>query len=169
MKRIAFICFVLGTLPFLIKAQTKYGHLNFNNIVALMPESKKADETLKGYRDQLVAEGQKMAEELKKSVDNFYKEVNAGTMAPAAQAKEEEALNKQQQKIIEYEQEVAQKVQIRREELLQPIVEKLENTVKEIAEADGFRMIFDTSLFNAILYAESSVDIADKVKAKLGL
>ena len=149
--------------------QNKPGHLNFNNLIVLMPESKAADEALKKYQDELVAKGTEMANTFKTKAEAYYKKVQGGTIAPAAQAAEEAELKKEQEAILKYEQEVSAKVQEKRQELLKPIIEKAENAINQVAKEKGFTVIFDTSLFNTVLYADTSVDIMDLVKAKLGL
>ena len=78
-------------------------------------------------------------------------------------------MQKQQTDIQAYEQEVSQKIQEKRNELLQPIMEKAQNAINSVAKDQGYIMVFDSSVFNAILFAEESEDIMVFVAAKLGL
>lgn len=147
----------------------KYGHLNFGNLVALMPETKSADETLAQYQKQLIAEGEKMVEKFQEDYGEFVKKAQSGTMTPKDQQEKQLALQKRQQEIIAYEQEVMEKVDKRRQELLEPIINKAQQAIDEYAKANGYAMIFDTSVFNAVLYARESDDLLPAIKAKLGL
>ena len=54
-------------------------------------------------------------------------------------------------------------------QLLKPIFEKADAAIKAIGKEGGFQMIFDSSTFNVLLFAEDSADIMPLVKAKLGL
>ena len=59
------------------------------------------------------------------------------------------------------------KIQKKREEILGPILQKIENTIKAVAQEKGYVMVFDTSVYNAVLFAEESVDIMAEVKSRL--
>ena len=147
----------------------KYGYLNFGNVVAMMPDTKAADATLEAYQKQLVAKGEEMAKAFQTDYAKLVQDVQAQSLSPKQQAEREQALQKKQQEILAYEQEVIKKVQIRREELLKPIVEKVQKAVEDVGKENGYKMIFDTSVFNAILYVKDSDDVLPLVKAKLGL
>ena len=41
--------------------------------------------------------------------------------------------------------------------------------VEQVAQENNFQLIFDTSMFNAVLFAAESEDVMPMVKAKLGI
>jgi outer membrane protein len=93
---------------------------------------------------------------------------NAGIITPA-QAKVMEAdLQKQQEAIDKYRQEITGQLEQKRQELLKPILEKIDIAIKAIGKENGYAMIFDISA-GSMLYAMESQDITGLVKAKLGL
>lgn len=147
----------------------KYGHLNFGTVLSAMPETKAADKTLEDYQKQLVAKGEKMAGDFQKKVTDYYEKVQSGELTPKAQEDIANALQKEQMDIQAYEQEVSQKIQEKRNELLKPIIEKAQNAINAVAKDQGYIMIFDSSVFNAILFAGEAEDIMVFVAAKLGL
>ena len=147
----------------------QYGHLNFNNLIVLMPESKSADEALKTYQEELVEKGEKMDQEIRKKILDFSKMVDSGQMSPAEQAKKEKELLAEREAIRKFEVDASRLVQEKRQELLNPIVEKARSAIAEAAKENNCVMVFDTGLFNAILFADESIDLMPKVKAKLGL
>jgi len=162
----AFI-FLMMTLT-VMEAQ-KYGHLNFGNLIELMPETEAADAELETFQADLIAEGRKMAETFQEEYGAFVTAVQGGEVPPKEQqAKQQELQNKQQQ-IVAFEQELVQKVQAKRQELLAPIVERAEKVIAEVAKENGYVMIFDTSSFNAILFAEAAEDIMPTIKARMGI
>ncbi len=169
MKKIFLSLFLLSIANIYATAQGKYGHLNFGNLISSMPETKAANSELEAYQKQLVAKGEEMATAFRAKLEEFYQNVSQGTMAPAEQQKQEAALQKEQQEIAAYEQEVVQKVQQKRNELIQPIVEKAENAIQEYGDENGYILIFDTSIPNAILFAEQTDDLMPAIKAKLGI
>ena len=145
----------------------KYGHLNFGNLLAAMPETQAADKELDAYQKQLVAKGEKMAKDFQNEVQAYFQA--AQNMAPVKAQEREQELQQKQQEILNYEQEVAQKVNQKRQQLLKPIIEKANNVIAQVAKEQGYVMVFDTSVFNAVLFAKDSEDIMVFVAAKLGL
>lgn len=145
----------------------KYGHLNFGNLLSAMPETKAADANLEAYQKQLVTKGEDMAANFQNKVADYVN--NAQTMSPVQARETEEALEKERQSILAYEQEVIQKVNNKRAELLQPIIDKAEKAIADVAKEQGYTMIFDSSIFNALLYAGEAEDIMAFVAAKLGM
>lgn len=166
MRKFAILAFLMITSATVGMAQ-KYGHLNFGTLLAAMPETKAADQQLADFQKQLVAKGEKMAAEFQKKVEDFYK--NQQTMTPVQATELQKKLEGEQQSILAYEQEIVQKINGKREELLKPIIDKAQKAIDEVAKEQGFTMIFDSSMFNTILFAEESVDVMVFVAAKLGL
>ena len=68
-----------------------------------------------------------------------------------------------------YEQDITQQLNQAREELLVPIITDAEKAIADVAKANGYSMVFDTSMFNAVLFAAESVDIMNQVKERLGI
>ncbi len=155
---------VLGTA----QAQ-KFGHINVGNILVLMPETKGADSLLQLYQDSLVAVGESRADSLKEDILAFSKDYNEGLLTPKQAETKRAALEQRHQAILAYEQQVQNWVAMKREELLTPILEKLQNAIDEVGKEGGYYMIFDTSVVNTILYAQESDDLAPLVKKKLGI
>lgn len=150
-------------------AQEKYGHLNFGSLISSMEETKAADSELDAYQKQLVGKGEEMAKQFQKDYQAVVKEAQAGNLTPAQQQQKEKELSDKRDEILAYEQDVKQKVEGKRQELLTPIIERAEAAVREVAAEQGFSMIFDTSVFNAVLFAEDADDVMPLVRAKLGI
>jgi len=167
MKKLLFL-FLLSGIAMTASAQ-KYGHLNFGNLLSLMPETKAADEALKKFQQDAVAKGDTMAKKFQEKYIAAAKDVQEGKLSPLQQQQTEDALKKEQETIVAYQQDINQKVQEKREELLTPIIDKAEKAIAEIAKTNGYLMVFDTSVFNAILFAQDSDDVMPLVKEKLGI
>ena len=145
----------------------QYGHLNFGNLLSSMSETKAADSALEAFQKQLVAKGEQKV----KALQTKYKEYSGKIegVSPNQAKKWEDELTKMQQDIAKYEQEVQQQVVKKRQDLLKPIIEKAQKAIDEVAKEKGYAMIFDSSVFNSILYGAESTDIMIFVTAKLGL
>ncbi len=169
MKKILLAISVFTLLAGIAMGQEKYGHLNFGNLISAMPATKTADSDLEAYQKQLIAKGEDMAKSFQEQYSKFVADVQSGTLAPVKQQEMQTKLQEEQQKLMQYDQEIRQKVQAKRTELLEPIVAEAEKAISEVAKENGYVMIFDSSVFNAILYTKEADDILDLVKAKLGL
>lgn len=145
----------------------KYGHLNFANLLAEMPETAAAEADLKTYNDSLVNVGETMVTNLRTRVAEV--EAQMDDLAPKRVAELRVELTEQQQGIARFEQQMGVDINQRRQQLLGPIIEKLRAAVDAVAEEEGYTFIFDTSQFNTLLYARDEDDVMPQVKAKLGL
>lgn len=160
---------LLAGLTTSLSAQESYGHLNMGDLVASMSETTEADSLLRLYRDSLSAAVDTMTAVLYTDYQNLVKQVESGDLPPVQQQKLETGLQNQQQQLAQFQQMIPQLVQQRREKLLLPIVQKAEAAIRKVARDNGYKMVFDTSLFNAVLFAQDSRDIMPLVMSELGI
>jgi outer membrane protein len=164
-KRILTIAIVFAA--FAVNAQ-KIGHLNSGNIITLIPETAKADSGLILHRNDLMMEGDSIAKAFESEYKVFVEAYKAGTLSALQSQKRQEDLQKKQQYLQAYAQEIEERVANLRRQLLQPILAKLDEAIRAVAKENGYSFIFDTST-GATLYAAESDDVAPLVKKKLGL
>ena len=160
-----FLCVVTFST---ISAQ-KIGHLNSGNLIMSIPEAQSAEKELATYRDQLIAALEKKGEALQMDALKLQQEYDSGALSQVKAQEKQAALLKRDQDLRQEEVEVGNKVAKKREELLKPILDKVDKALKELGKEEGYSMIFDSSIFNAVLYLEESDDVMPKIKAKLGL
>jgi outer membrane protein len=105
-----------------------------------------------------------MLEQLQQDYGVLQQKVQSGDLSPKQQEEEAQKLQAREQEIAAFEQDMRKQVSDKREELLGPIYEKVNQAIKDVAEENGFQFIFDQ---NVLLYAEDSQNVNDLVKAKL--
>lgn len=147
----------------------KFGHINVGNVLILMPDTKMADSSLQVFQDSLVAIGNLRADSLKNDILLFSQQYNGGLLTPLQAQEQQAALEQRHKEIQDLEQQVQTWVAAKREELLTPILEKLQKAIDEVGKEETYYMIFDTSVLNTILLARESDDIAPLVLKKLGI
>ena len=147
----------------------KYAHINFGMLLEAMPATAEANAKLETMQNDLVAEGEAMATEFEAGVEKFRAEQASGNFTPVQLQAKQKALEAKQQAIAKYEQDITQQLNQAREELLVPIITDAEKAIADVAKANGYSMVFDTSMFNAVLFAAESVDIMSQVKERLGI
>lgn len=167
MKKV--VVLAVGLLLSVAGSAQKYGHVNFGTLVSMLPETGAADTALLAYQQQLYAKGEEMAKAFQSNYEAFVKDVQSGSLTPVQQQTRQEELQKKQQEIIQYEEDMQQMAAKKREELLAPIIEKAQKAIEEIAKSNGYVMIFDTSIFNSVLFAQEADDIMPLLKTRLGI
>lgn len=169
MKKILLVSALVLSALATLTGQDRYGHLNFGNLIAQMPEAVTANDSLEIIQAGMVAQGEAMAAQFQRDATAFITAVQGGTLTPVQQQQQQAALEQRQVEIQNYEQVIVASIEQQRNAMLTPIVERAQNAVEEVAKENGFVMIFDTSIFNAVLHADETEDIMPLVKAKLGI
>lgn len=162
--------FVAAALLFLaigVQAQ-KFGYLNSAQLLSELPEVKAADSELETYQKQLMSSGEAMVKAFESKYNQYAKEASEGLLSKVQMQEKEGELGLEQQKIQQYEVEVQQKIVKKREQLYQPILDKVKVAIEAVGKEKGYTMIFDASN-GTILHANDSDDVMGLVKAKLGI
>ena len=147
----------------------KFGHLNSGNLLELMPEVKAGDAELEKLQKASLEKMQQRVKALEDKFQMLREKAAEGGMSPVQQRQAEDDLNRERESILKEEQELTQKMQQKRIDLLQPIFDKVNKAIEDVGKENGYTMIFETSQFNAILFAADADDVMPLVKAKLGL
>jgi outer membrane protein len=156
-------------LPFAGIAQKplKFGHINKQEVIALMPERDSAVVKLQDFGKSLEDQLSAMQVELNKKVEEL--KTKEATLSDLVKRTKYEEISGIQTRIQEFQQSAQQEYQQKQVELLQPITEKLDKAITDVGKENSFTYIFDTSS-NTIPYISSdSQDITPLVKAKLGI
>jgi outer membrane protein len=162
-KLIALVAVIL-TLSFSANAQ-KFGHINFQQLIQVMPESIAAQETLKQFAAELEGQYTAMQQELQTKSQEYVAQME-GMTATIRQAKESD-LQALQQRIQTFGQGAQQEVQQKEQEILAPIFEKARTALSEVAKEQSLLYVFEV---NGLLYhSAESVDMFPLVKTKLGV
>ncbi len=168
MKSVFKICLIAIMLVSagLVQAQTlKFAHIDMQALIAVMPETTAAQKTLeaqaKGLEDQLAS----MQKEFQTKLAEYTQK--ADSLSDIVRQAKEEDLQNLQQRIQTFNQSAQQKLQQKQGELMQPIVDKANQTLETVAKEQGVIYVFDV---NAVHYkSNASIDLLPLVKAKLGI
>lgn len=144
----------------------KYGYVNSALILSEMPDMKAAESNLEGMQTQLQKKGKMMVEAFQADYATLEERVRAGTMAPKEQQEETAKLEKRQQEIQQFEQEMVNDLQEKRASLLEPIYKNVNEAIEAVAKEGGYQLIFDQQV---LLFGEEAADVSAQVRAKLGI
>jgi len=159
---------VIGLGQGVMAQSFKFGHINSDELFMLMPERDTLIAQLEAYQTELA----NMEEIMQVEFNNKYNDyVNtAETLTDLVRTTKEEELQSIQEKINNFRQRAQQDMQQKQAELTQPVLQKAEKAIKEVAKENGFTYIFDLSRGPIIYFDEAvSTDILSMVKTKLGI
>ena len=146
----------------------KYGFVNSSQLLVSMPEVKTADSQLEAYQKQMISKGEEMVKEFETEYNTYLAQVNSGELSQIQMQQLEGQLAQEQQAIQAYEVEVQNKIAVKKQELYQPILEKVQQVVDQYGKEQGYTMIFDASI-GGILFANTGDDLMPALKSKLGI
>lgn len=158
---------VMALLTVTAMAQApKIGHVNFNELVQLMPEADNARAQIASASKEAEDTYKSMAEEFQNKFQQ-YQEKGQTWSETIRQTKEAE-LNDIQQRIQQFEQTVQQELAQQQQKLMAPIYEKAKKTVNQIAKAKGLTVVFETT---SVLYldANQTIDITKEARKALNI
>ena len=154
---------------FTVQAQTKVGHINSSLLIESMPEADSIQKKLAVEQEQW-----------KNIVDDKDREMRT-KYAAFMEISEDPSVNKTLKEIKMQEVENLQKqfqelqqranveLQRKQEELLKPLLEKVRTAISEVAKANGYAYVMETSEGSGVIYSDPKFDLLPLVKAKLSL
>jgi outer membrane protein len=161
---------LLLSLTFLISissfSQNKFGYIDSQELLLLMPERKTAEEEVQTFAKSLESQLQAMTAEYQQSVQEY--QANEATYTDLVKQDKVTEITGLEQRIQSFQQNAQQALQSKEQELLEPILQKARQAIEDVASEGGYTYIFDKSV-GSILYVKESENILDKVKKKLKL
>tara|TARA_B110000438_G_C15361901_1_gene456705 strand:- start:40 stop:537 length:498 start_codon:yes stop_codon:yes gene_type:complete len=165
MKKITFIT-LLSFLTLNSMAQNKFGYIDSQELLMLMPERKTAETEVQDFAKSLEAQLGSMSAEYQESVQEY--QGNEATYTDLVKQDKIAEITGLEQRIQAFQQNAQQSLQTKEQELLEPILAKARKAIEDVASEGNFTYIFDKSV-GSILYAKENENILSLVKNKLGL
>ena len=166
MKKIIMIA-AMAVMSVAVMAQDfKFGYVDFNEVIMLMPEMDEARATIE--------ENQKTNEEILMTMYKEYEtkmqqyQQNNATWTPAVREMKEKELMQLEQNLQQNQQVLQQELQQLQQQLQAPIYKKAQDTVNELAKAKGLALVFEK---NSLLYLDPAqgVDLTPEARTALNI
>ena len=113
------------------------------------------------YREQI----KRMSDSLTAMITDFQRR-QAG-LTPAARETQGKGIQAKEQEFQRRTQELEQKAQGRQSELVQPILDKIKQAIEDVRVEGGYAMIFNADQGSPIVAVDKSLNVTDRVLAKL--
>ena len=145
--------------------KAKFGHVDYGEIMKVMPGIDTAQQALIEYQQELEAVGKQMADEFKAKQAEYTNLANTTTSSAILKVKEDE-LTKLYTRLQDFVSSSEADMQRKQLELLQPFQDRLLAAIKKVAEANKYTYVFDVTL---CAFHNDSDDLTAAVKAELGI
>ena len=149
-----------------LQAQPKFAHVNFSELVQLMPEADQARATMAASSKEAQETLQAMQEEINNKYTQYEQKVS--TWSPAIRESKEKELTDLTRRAQEFYQNIQQELQQQQEQLMAPIYQKAQEAVSKLAKEGGYVYVFDRQ---SILFIDDtqSTDLTPAARKDLGI
>jgi outer membrane protein len=155
---------VLGLLvvaaPAAAQAQGRIGYIDTRRVIQEAPGAQEARATMEREMQAWQQQLQAMDDSLR-TIMTEYQQRSAIMSADARQRREAEIVQVQQG-FEQRAQTLQQQAGRRQQELMEPIMQRVELVIGEVRQAEGFAIIFDAAS-DAIVSADPALDLTDRV------
>ena len=165
MKKIAFLT-LLSLLTLHSISQNKFGYIDSQELLLLMPERKTAENEVQNFAKTLESQLGSMTAEYQESVQEY--QANEANYTDLVKQDKVAEITGLEQRIQTFQQNAQQSLQAKEQELLEPILSKARKAIEDVASEGNFTYVFDKSQ-GSILYVKESENILELVKKKLNL
>tara|TARA_R110002051_G_scaffold160901_4_gene232539 strand:- start:50391 stop:50900 length:510 start_codon:yes stop_codon:yes gene_type:complete len=148
-------------------AQSKVGTIDPDFIMAKMPELTTVQNALKEYNLDL-------EKQLKAKLDAYDANLTAAnekieTMSDADKTAKQEELAGLENDIAKFRQNGSQLVQLKQNELVQPLYKKIGDALNIIAKEQGYTQVLTVGNNNNLAYIDPAYDLTNAVMTKMGI
>lgn len=165
MKKLILV-FTFAILSISAVAQSKIGTIDADYILNQMPEITKVNEGLQSYNQELQKELQTTVQKYEALVKDYQE--NNTTFTEEEKAEKETAIISLENDIKNFRQKATVMIQMKRNELTQPLYEKIDAAMLKVIEEENFTHIFHSG-GNNLAYSAQEYDITQKVLKTMGI
>ena len=148
MKKNIFII-LLSFITLFLNAQNKFGYIDSQELLILMPERDAAEKEVQEFAKTLEGQLSSMTAEYQQRVEDYQK--NESTYTDLVKQDKIAEITGLEQRIQTFQQNAQQSLQIKEQELLEPILTKARNAIEEVAQEGNYTYIFDKSIWTAVI------------------
>jgi outer membrane protein len=146
-------------------SQSKVGTVDVDFILSNMPELPAIQKQIEEYGKELDAEFNKNLEAYNALVKE-YTDGEVGFTIAQKKTKQEEIVNSESE-LNKFQQNGSKLINLRRDDLLRPLYQKIGVSLEKIAAAEGYTQVLQ--LDNMVVYADNAYDITLTILKDLGI
>lgn len=145
----------------------KFAHINSQKILTELPEAIAAQNQLQEEAKKLQDQMAIMNSEAQQKMTEYISKRDS--LPELIRATKEKEIQDMQERIQSFQQLAQQSLSQKEQQLLSPIIEKVNAAIDAVGKENNFIYIFDTASQVILYNSEQSIDAEPLVKAKLGV
>lgn len=150
----------------LVQAQTKVGTIDAEFILQQMPEITQVQEGVKEYNTQLQGDLETTIKKYEDLVAAY--QTNSATFPEEEKKAKENEIIGLENEIKNFRQKASVLMQMKNNELTQPLYEKIDKAMREVIAEQGYTQILNSSA-SGLAYSAEQYDITEAVMKKMGI
>src|SRR6056297_930715 len=140
----------------------KFGHVESQRIITLMPEYQQASDSLNNVRLKYDETAENMQVEINRKYNNLVEQQNElDSLILESMFSEVQSM---QERLQNFQAQAQQKLRTLEGNLLQAVMAKLDTAIAEVAKELELIYVFDTSQRNPVYASDKSIDVGPMVK-----
>lgn len=153
-----------GATPVAAQGAPKWGFINSQRILAEAPGTQEARQAFERDMQRYRGELQKLEEDIDKMVSDYEKQ--QAMLASQEKQQREDAIRRKQAEYQQRAMQLDQEAQKRQQELVEPIMKKIQAVITQIRDEGDYAFIFDVAS-GAVIAADPALDLTDQVLSRL--
>ncbi len=149
------------------QSSLKIAYINSTTLLSAMPEKAKADSDLAKYAKSFQEQIDIMMKEYQTKGQQY--QATEKTMTDAMKEVRMKEIQDLQNRIESTQQSAQEKLQQKKQDIYNPILEKADKAIKAVAKEKNYDFVFDAAAGGAMVFQKEEYDITNLVKAKLGI
>ena len=167
LTKIVIIIFLVGfTTGSFAQKKQKFGHIDSNELLKLMPGRDSAMAKIQDYAKTLDNQLKGMQSELETKYQTY--QANEANMTDLIKQTNQKELQDIQARIEAFQGSAQDELTKKQDELLKPIIDKAKTAIEKVGKDNQYTYIFDAGI-GVLLYSDPTEDILPMVKVELGL
>jgi len=161
--------FAMSSMGVTIAQELKIGYTNAEYLLGLLPEAKQIEADLRAYETQLQNQLKAKYQDLQTKIGDY--QANEASYNELIKADKQRELTSLQESLQQFQTDAEQSLVTKRNQLLQPAVEKIGTAIQAVAEENSYSMVLSAGSpgFDVLLYASEKHDVSELVLEKLGI
>lgn len=156
---------LVATAPAMAQSM-KLGHVNRQELLLQLPERSAAETKIQNFATELEGKLQAMQVEYQNEVARL--QTSGDSLTKTEQESAMRDLQELEQRIVNAQQKAQNDITSLEEELLEPMVKKLDDAIAAVATELKYAYVFDVSA-GLVVYSGGGDDLTSQVKKQLGL
>jgi outer membrane protein len=141
-------------------------------VLSYLPEAQQIEQQLRTYERKVIEQLNIKQSYLQTKIEEYTELKQQGKLTPAQEEERRKEIMRLDEEIKRFQEESEQNYLKKKAELLQPIIEKLQKAIDELAAAEGYDYIFNNSNSTGvafILHGPKGDDVTERLLKRLGI